>query len=148
MNLETTTSVKAVIFDLVGVVIEGDHESPAMLQLIRNLQKNKIRVFILSNIFENSIGDYQKKFKVFSLADKVYFAASLGWNKADSKTYDLILKENKLQPAQCLFVDDVAEYAAAAANLGLGSHVFKNIPDLENFLTDSGLNFTKKTGSR
>jgi putative hydrolase of the HAD superfamily len=97
---------------------------PERIALLKNL-KNRYRIFLYSNT--NAI--HQEKFKeIFrksfaieldSLFEKAYYSHELGQRKPESAGYEQIIRENKLDPKQTLFVDDAFINVEGAIKTGL-----------------------------
>jgi len=65
------------------------------------------------------------KYKQFtSLFEHVYYSHEMGSRKPESAFFQKVLKEQKLDPADCLFIDDREENVKAAKKLGINSKLF------------------------
>lgn len=95
------------------------------LQILQQVQLH-YSTYLLSNT--NSI--HERAFNVMlqqtvgypSLAvffDKVYMSHRVGLRKPDPAIFQRVLDENKLNPAETLFIDDSPQHIAAAADLGI-----------------------------
>jgi FMN phosphatase YigB (HAD superfamily) len=96
------------------------------ITLLREL-KSRYRVFLFSNT--NAI--HQKKFREIyrtafpgegeleDLFEKAYYSHSLGHRKPDSSGFELIIRENNLDPKKTLFVDDALINVEGAIKAGL-----------------------------
>jgi putative hydrolase of the HAD superfamily len=89
-------------------------------------QKKEKNTFLCSNTNEihiDVINKYIKdEFDINGLAplfDKVYLSYKLGIRKPDPKIFELILNQNKLNPAETIFIDDSEEHIESAKNLGI-----------------------------
>jgi len=94
------------------------------IRLLQKLKK-KYRIFLFSNT--NAI-HYQKFSAMFrqqfagtleDLFEKAYYSHSLGHRKPDSEGFDIIIKENNLDPRHTLFVDDALINVEGAVRAGL-----------------------------
>jgi len=70
--------IKAIIFDLNGVLYRSFGLDPDLLELIKEVREKGIKVFLLSNIS----GKYDDK-KMEKLVDKTYFSSHTGYLKPD-----------------------------------------------------------------
>jgi putative hydrolase of the HAD superfamily len=52
---------------------------------------------------------------------KIYFSYEIKERKPDAAVFNLILKQNNLNPKKTLFVDDTAEHIEAAKALGIST---------------------------
>ena len=70
---------------------------------------------------KNSAGYYYESFggKLEDLFEKAYYSHSLGHRKPDPTGYEIIIKENHLDPKQTLFVDDALMNVEGAIKAGL-----------------------------
>ena len=59
--------------------------------------------------------------------DKVYFSWQTGLVKPDPEAWKLVLKENNLEPEDCLYFDDQEKNIKAAGSLGITSLIFKDV---------------------
>lgn len=70
----------------------------------------------------------------FALTKRVAHAVlshECGYEKPDAEIYLLAVEAHGARPEDCLFVDDRAEFVAAAEALGLRGHVFRDRAGLE-----------------
>jgi epoxide hydrolase-like predicted phosphatase len=101
------------------------HYPPAKFQLLQELKKD-FRVLALSNINEIHVSAIDRAVKKhFGATDMrsyfhhVYYSHEVGHRKPEKEIYELVLDEEKLDPARTLFIDDKAENTEAAAGLGI-----------------------------
>ena len=110
-----------------------------LIDLILKLN-NHYKVMILSNT--NSIHEryyksiclkkYGFDFKV--LFNKVYYSHELNLRKPEPEIYKLILRENKLDPKEIIFFDDIIENIIAAEKVGFNTFKVSYIDTLEKYL--------------
>lgn len=107
---------------LIGVM-DGNHE------LLLSL-KDKYRTFLLSNINEIHLGFITKYLKrEFNLAgnegffEKIYYSHLVGKRKPNKEIFEQVLSENKLRPAETLFIDDSPQHLKPAAELGINTYL-------------------------
>ncbi len=91
--------------------------------------RDQYQIYLLSNTnqihydFINRL--FSERYAIASLDDlfdKAYYSFRLGIRKPDVKIFKHVLKENKLDPQQTLFVDDLDKNIQSAATLGLQTH--------------------------
>lgn len=99
---------------------------PSKRIAILQQQKKEKRTFLCSNTNEihiDVINQYIKdEFNINGLAplfEKVYLSYKLGIRKPNPKIFELILTQNKLNPAETIFIDDSAEHIKSAKKLGI-----------------------------
>ena len=99
---------------------------PERIQLLKQLRK-RYRTFLFSNTNALHLAALQQTFsKTFgpgtSLEDhfeKTYYSHVMGMRKPDRASFEYILKENKLDPAETMFVDDAIVNVEGAEQAGL-----------------------------
>jgi len=102
---------------------KGNHE--LLLQL-----KDKYRTFLLSNInaiHYDYVHDYLKReFNMDNnehLFEKTYYSHLTGKRKPEPEIFEQVLKENNLNPAETLFIDDSPQHIATAQQLGIHTYL-------------------------
>ncbi len=95
------------------------------LQYLDHL-KLKYKLYLLSNtnhihlIAFNKLFNHNKREKPFEkYFDKVYYSCEIGLRKPDADIFELVLKENNLNAAETLFIDDSAQNIETAKVLGM-----------------------------
>jgi len=111
----------------------GNHE--LLLRL-----KDKYRTFLLSNINEihyEYIMNYLKTDFGFDgndhIFEKTYYSHLTGKRKPEAAIFELVLKENDLNPAETLFIDDSPQHLAAAQKLGIQTFLMTAPDTLQQF---------------
>jgi glucose-1-phosphatase len=120
------------------LVIKSDHSAvaKAWCQMLQDIPVKRVeflkkvalkkRIFLLSNInkiHEDYLSDYIESsnelkgfYKIF---EKVYFSHHLGMRKPNVKIFEHVVKENKLDVAKTLFMDDSPQHIEGAKEIGL-----------------------------
>lgn len=109
--------------------------------------KQKYRTFLLSNNNEthyNYIVDYLKKeFGMVdnsSLFEKAYYSQQMYLRKPNVEIFESVIKENKLNPAETLFIDDSPQHIEGAKVAGLHTLLMTKHPrELEQVLIDHNI---------
>ena len=118
---------------------QGNHE---LLQQV----KTKYRTFLLSNI--NAIHyDYvhsylQKEFGMANnddLFEKIYYSHLVGKRKPDAEIFEQVLRENNLDPAETLFIDDSPQHLETAQKLGMQTYLMTAPDTIQQFFKTNGL---------
>ncbi|MBS1603423.1 MAG: HAD family phosphatase [Bacteroidetes bacterium] len=98
---------------------------PERIQLLRQLRRS-YRLFLFSNTnalhMESFRKTYADTFGGGSLEDhfeKTYYSHLLGMRKPDKESFEHILRENNLVPAETMFVDDAIVNVEGAELVGL-----------------------------
>ena len=98
------------------------------IRLLENIGKT-YRIFLLSN--SNEIHylkyreDLQKQYgypDFDALFENVYFSYRLHLKKPDPEIFNRVLKENQLDPAETLFIDDTLLHVETAGKLGINGY--------------------------
>lgn len=109
--------------------------------------KEKYRTFLLSNNNEthyNYIVDYLKReFEMednSALFEKAYYSQQMFLRKPNVEIFETVIKENNLDPAETLFIDDSPQHIEGAKLAGLHTLLMTRHPrDLEQVLIDQGI---------
>jgi HAD superfamily hydrolase (TIGR01509 family) len=114
-------SDEAVIDAWNALLLQFPPERISLLKAIRS----QYRLFLFSNtnaIHYNKFREiYRNSFpgELEDLFEKAYFSHSLGHRKPDTSGFELIIRENGLDPKQTLFVDDAFINVEGALKTGL-----------------------------
>lgn len=101
---------------------------PQRITMLENVRKH-YRIFLLSNT--NAIhypvynASLQQKFgfaDLSALFEAQYLSYQVGMRKPDVRIFELVLRENKLNPDETLFIDDTLQHFEGAQKAGL--HAF------------------------
>ena len=94
------------------------------IELLRKLRK-KYRIFLLSNTNAIHYRHFQHQLYMQTgnyledLFEKTYYSHTIGLCKPDVAAFRLVINENKLDPAETIFVDDSEANIAGAKEAGL-----------------------------
>ena len=95
------------------------------LQLLRQLQ-NQYNLYLLSNTNAIHLEAFQKILmdltgfpSIGLFFERAYYSHLTGWRKPEPEIYQLVLEENKLDPAETLFIDDNPENVEGAKKVGI-----------------------------
>ncbi len=101
---------------------------PHRIELLKFL-KHHYRLFLLSNTNEihyyafNQILEQNYGFSNLDLLfEKTYYSFTSKLRKPDFAIYQQVIDENKLNPSETLFIDDLAVNTIAAQQLGIQTH--------------------------
>jgi len=108
--------------------------------------KDKYRTFLLSNInaiHYDYVHDYLKK--NFGLDgneqffEKTYYSHLIGKRKPEPEIFEQVLRENNLDPAETLFIDDSPQHIATAKQLGIQTYLMTAPDTIQSFLKREGI---------
>lgn len=100
---------------------------PEKVNLLEELRK-KHPVYLLSNTNEIHIDIAFRRWKqtigqsIHSYFDKIYLSHEVGLRKPNSEIFELVCRENDLNPAHTLFIDDTEQHINGAKAIGLQTH--------------------------
>ncbi|PWI29138.1 haloacid dehalogenase [Flavobacteriaceae bacterium LYZ1037] len=108
------------------------------LEFIKKLAKeNRYTLILLSNTNELHIDCIKERVSFYNdfknCFHKFYLSHEIQLRKPDNSIYNFVLKENNLNPTDCLFIDDTFENTEAAKQLGM--HVW-NIDETSQDIVD------------
>ena len=138
--------IKAIIFDIHGVVIGGDlvlerpYEMPGTKNLIEKLRKNYC-VVALSNVGPDMWPIWDSRHRITDLFEKVYWSGQLGVKKPDPKAFNHVLDDLGVKSTDVVFFDNREENVAGARSLGIVAFIFNGAKDAEAKLKGLGINF-------
>jgi epoxide hydrolase-like predicted phosphatase len=94
--------------------------------------KSKYKLYLLSNTNHIHLDAFNKIYHTASrikpfeeFFDKVYYSCEIGLRKPNADIYEFVLKENDLEAAKTLFIDDSVQNIDAAKNVGLQTILLK-----------------------
>jgi len=118
---------------------KGNHE--LLLEI-----KKKYRTFLLSNInaiHYDYVHDYlQREFDMkdnSDLFEKTYYSHLMGKRKPDAEIFEQVLRENNLNPAETLFIDDSPQHLETARKLGLQTYLMTAPDNIQDYFKTNGL---------
>lgn len=114
---------------------EGESLNEGLLQFVKDLKKQSIKIIILSNNFLERTRNYRQQFpELFTAVDEQYFSWETGNVKPNLEAYTQILEKHDFLPNEYFYFDDSDENLAAASKLGIVTHKYQDIADMKKFL--------------
>jgi epoxide hydrolase-like predicted phosphatase len=104
-----------------------------LLDYIREL-KVSYKIGLISNVGTSWIDDKLLTKDEQALFDSLIYSYRVGMIKPDPEIYLLAAKQLGVEPSECVFVDDIAEYCRAAEKLGMQSIVYDSFLDFKKEL--------------
>lgn len=111
--------------------------NPAVLALLARVRK-RVRVVAGTNTMDPHWPALQRS-ELFASFDAVYASHQMGLVKPDPSFYRRILDEERCDPAEALFFDDLPENVAGALRVGVRAFQFLDPDTLEVHLRSFGL---------
>lgn len=118
--------IKAVIFDCFGVVLDvyTNEQRASVIEFIRSL-KGSYKLGMVSNVISrSSIDRHFNEGELNRLFDSVIASGEVGVEKPNPKIYHLAAEQLGVNPEECLFIDDIGRFCAAAEAIGMKSVTF------------------------
>lgn len=110
-----------------------------LISYVQVLRQKSIKCCIATNQEKYRVNYMREKMSFSNLFDKIYYSASLGHVKPDSRFFKKILNDLKgFKSGEILYWDDSSEYVKAARKLGINSEVYTTFEDFLKKMTDYG----------
>jgi glucose-1-phosphatase len=116
----------------------GFEENVEVTALIRRLL-GRYRLMLLSNTNELHYRHLKPRLPVLSLMERTFLSFELGMRKPDPALYERVITAAGVKPERILYIDDVAAYTRAAADLGMQAITFESAGQLERALRERGI---------
>ena len=103
--------------------------------LLARLKKNGHRIFVLSNtspVFYELLKDQLAPLE--KILDGFVLSCDIKAIKPDRKMFEEILRKYQLDPANCVFLDDIADNTKMAESLGIKAYQVKQRSDVVDIL--------------
>lgn len=119
-----------------GLIDNEDSKNTVLLNYIATKLKHHYKIGILSNVASNWIRDYFLTPDEQKLFDVMVFSFEEGTTKPDPRIYEMAADRLGVAPKECVYIDDIDRYAAAAENVGMKAITYKNFPQLNEELNE------------
>jgi len=120
-----------------AMILDIPSERIALLKEVRK----KYRIFLLSNTnaihYDIFLADLQKRYRYNNFADlfeKAYFSFQTGMRKPDLEIFEMVIKDNDLDPSETLYIDDSPQHIEGAKKAGLVTHYLEEGTDVIDVL--------------
>ena len=104
------------------------------IQLLRDLKNKNYKIYFLSNFYRDGFYYMRDNFPVLHEADGYLISYQVKLLKPDVKIYKTFLREFRLKPQECFFLDDLKENLEGARKLGIQGMVFENAEKVWNYI--------------
>ena len=108
------------------------------LELITQVREAGNRLYVLSNLHRTSFECVRSTYTVFDLFDGWIVSCEVGMCKPAPAIYRRLLDDFELDPAATVFVDDMPANVDAAAKLGIGTILFRDVASCRGQLQSLG----------
>lgn len=114
------------------------HLNFATITALRHAHRRGARLTLLSNAPHDLANDVRQFPALTDMFSLLLFSAELGINKPAAEIYTTALALTETSPQETLFIDDRTENLAAAAALGIRTHLFTSADGLCSALRGIG----------
>ena len=101
-------------------------------EYIKTLQKQGYKLYLLTNITEDSYNYINDLININSVFDGGIYSYQEHIIKPDKRIYNLLIDKYNLKRSETIFFDDKDKNVISAINQGISSYVFKSIEDIKN----------------
>jgi epoxide hydrolase-like predicted phosphatase len=115
-RLVTTTGQKVIADGLLTRMLSASRPVPAMYEVLRDLRRRGIRTALLSNSWGEG-GYLRQDFP--GLFDAVVISGEVGMRKPEPRIFLHTAELLNLDPAECVFIDDLERNVTAAVGCGM-----------------------------
>jgi putative hydrolase of the HAD superfamily len=96
--------------------------------LLSNTNEPHIEVFERDLYNDHGVKNFQDYF------DKVYYSCRVGMRKPDKEIFELVLKENDLDPTETVFIDDSIQHVQGAGECGIKAYLLAKNMEVSDLL--------------
>jgi len=114
-------------------------ENLSVTQLIKELKKNDLKLYLLSNTNELHYLHIRNKYKILDEFDDYILSYQVGHRKPNREIFDTVLKKSGLPPSAHIFIDDVKDFVDVAQSMGMRGIVFESTTKLKKELEEAGV---------
>lgn len=122
LDKELEKEIRETMADFKGILKPSEYAVP----WIEDLKSRGLQVLFLSNFSERAFKECQDALGFLDHVDGGIFSYTVKLIKPDPEIYKCILDRYDLDPAECVFIDDLDENISAAAALGIHTILFKD----------------------
>lgn len=129
--------MRAVIFDLFGVIYSSGGVDSELIELVKELKKT-YKIGLLSNTTRGQF-DGILSLEQQALFDVVALSGEMGFGKPDIRAYREVARLLGEFPSDCLMIDDSQSNCAGAEAAGMKAVLFTGVADLRRELANYGI---------
>lgn len=109
------------------------------VKLLWELKQAGYKLYYLSNYAHEPFEDTRARLSFFEAFDGGVASYELHINKPEPGIYDALIRKYKLNPSECLFIDDMPENVRGAQDAGMKAVWFENPEKLRESLAGFGV---------
>ena len=99
---------------------------PGTAEIIRAVKENGKEIYLLSNASMRLLSIYKEVIPAVECFSGIFYSAAHKCVKPQDIIYERFLKEYRLNPSDCFFIDDLEENISAAKAVGISGAVMKS----------------------
>jgi 2-haloacid dehalogenase len=119
--------------EMVPGVIDGT------LEVLAELKSRRVPLYAITNWSAETFPLCQKRFEFLSWFRAIVVSGSEGVMKPDPRIFRVLVERHGVAPSSAVFIDDVADNAAAASALGIHGIHFRSPDQLRRELVSVGI---------
>jgi putative hydrolase of the HAD superfamily len=125
-ELETDIGHRPDMHGFTEIYFNALEPNAPMVELMRELQGRGLRMALLTN----NVREWEQRWRSMVPIDEIFElvvdSAFVGCRKPEPRIYEILLERLGVEPAGCLFVDDVEVNCEAARDLGMAAVHFRD----------------------
>ena len=123
--------IKAVAFDCFGVVLDimRGTKIDQTLALVRELKGHYKLAMVTNAPSRYSLDQRFEPGELDELFDVVVISGEVGWDKPAPEIYTMTIEKLAVNADEVLFIDDIPAFTEAAANMGMKTFTYVNVPE-------------------
>jgi putative hydrolase of the HAD superfamily len=118
---------------LIDSMFSGMQPEPAMVEVVRALRRSGLKTGLLSNSWST---DHYDRELLMELFDATVISAEVHMHKPQPEIYLLTAKRLEVEPAECVFVDDLKENCDGAEAVGMTPILHRTVAETMSRLTE------------
>ncbi|MBQ8404554.1 MAG: HAD family phosphatase [Clostridia bacterium] len=112
---------------------------PGMEAVVRELHENGKKLYLLSNFNQRLRGELHLA-PALKMFDGLVISGEIGMVKPNADIYEYLLDTYKLDPAECIFVDDREDNIEAGEKVGIKGYLFDGDAEkLRTYFKETGI---------
>lgn len=109
-------------------------EIKGMYEYLQQLKAQGFHLYGLTNWSTETLAEVINDYPVFRLFEGIVVSGEEHLLKPDPAIYECLLRRYRLQPAECLFIDDNPDNILGARQAGISALLFTDLPNLKEQL--------------
>lgn len=105
-----------------------------MIEYYKSLKQKGYKIYLCSNITEDTYNYIKDSFEIIQLADGGVFSCFENISKPNVEIYQKLIKKDKLDIEKSILIDDTKRNIISANDIGLNGILFNNIEDIKKIL--------------